>query len=243
VPVYHAITETDIAILFGIAGRQDDTPTFRYYEVAGGGHLTVHADVEIIPAGLVGPDPVFLEDLCQFPLNTTADGPVFFSYTLNAMWQNMLGQVRMGHTPPAGVLMDVDLNTGEVQRDVYGNGLGGVRLPVMEVPTATYTPGNQADPGLPPFLQGIGNLACFLASSVTPFDQTTLDTLYPTHGRYVNQVARATNALQQQGLLLPKDAQKIRDAAVHSTIGCGLGFELAFLLPPILWLRRARKRA
>jgi hypothetical protein len=240
VPVYHAITETDIEILFGIFGRQADTPTFRYYEVAGGGHLTVHLDVEIIPAGLIGPTPVFLADLCENPLNTTADGPVFFSYTVNAMWENMEDQVRGGSVPPPGVLMDVD--NGTVQRDAFGNGLGGVRLPTMEVPTATYTPGNQADPNLPGFLQQLGNLACFLASSVTRFDQATLDTLYPDHGSYVNAVNQATNALQMQGLLLPKDAQKIRIRASHSLIGCGIGFELVFLLPPLMWWRGRQSR-
>jgi hypothetical protein len=213
VPVYHAITETDIEILFGIVARQPDTPTFRYYEVAGGGHLTVHVDVELVPAGVLGPAPIFLEDLCENPLNTTADGPVFASYVFNALWENMEEQVRKGRVPPAGVQMDVV--NGVVQRDAFGNGLGGVRLPAMQAPTAAYTPGNQADPNLPPVLQAIGNLACFLASSVTPFDEATLDDLYPNHGAYVRQVVHATNALQMQGLLLPKDAQKIRDAAVH----------------------------
>jgi hypothetical protein len=213
VPVYHAITETDIEILFGIVARQPDTPTFRYYEVAGGGHLTVHVDVELVPAGVLGPAPIFLEDLCENPLNTTADGPVFASYVFNALWENMEEQVRKGRVPPAGVQMDVV--NGVVQRDAFGNGLGGVRLPAMQAPTAAYTPGNQADPNLPPVLQAIGNLACFLASSVTPFDEATLDDLYPNHGAYVRQVVYATNALQMQGLLLPKDAQKIRDAAVH----------------------------
>ncbi|MBW2289981.1 MAG: hypothetical protein JRG80_17985 [Deltaproteobacteria bacterium] len=241
VPVYHAITETDIEILFGIVARQDDTPTFRYYEVAGGSHLTIHKGVEIIPAGVFGPDPIFLEDLCLNPLNTTADGPIFFSYILNAMWDAMEQQVRHGRIPPAGLRMDTDPITGAVQRDVFGNGTGGVRLPSMDVPTATYTPGNVADPTLPGFLQGIGNLACFLASSVTPFDQATLDELYPTHGSYVNQVVRAANGLNRQDLLLPKDSQKVIAAALMSPIFCGLGFELVLILPPLMWLRARRR--
>jgi len=241
VPVVHANTETDLEVLFGTVGRQADTPTFRYYEVAGGGHLTVHEDVEIVPAGLLGPDPILLDDLCLFPLNTTADGPVFVSYVLNALWENLEQQVKHGDAPPAGLLMDVV--NGVVQRDGFGNGLGGVQLPSITTPTATYTPGNVADPSLPPFLQQIGNLACFLASSVVPFDQATLDGLYPNHGTYVSSVVHDVRDLKRDGFLLQRDATKITTAAALSTIGCGIGFELVLLLPPIMWChRRARRR-
>lgn len=243
VPVYHANTETVIANLFGTVGRQNDTSTFRYYEVAGGGHLTVHEDVEIIPAGILGPDPLFLEDLCQFPLNTTADGPVFFSYVLNALWNNLERQVRWGIAPPEGVQMEVNPVTQEVLRDVFGNGLGGVRLPSMEVPVATYTPGNVADPSLPAFLRAIGNLACFTGSSVIPFDHETLHDLYPTHEGYVNQVRQAAKSLMGERFLLREEAQTLIGAANLSAIGCGIGFELALLLPPLLWLRQRRRRS
>ena len=147
-------------------------------------------------------------------------------------------QVQDGSPPPPGAVMDVV--QGVIQRDAFGNGLGGVRLPAMDVPTATYTPGNQADPNLPPFLQNIGNLACFLASSVTPFDDATLDALYPNHGMYTSQVAMAANALRDQGLLLNENRSTIVTTAANSTIGCGIGFELVFVLPPIMWLRRRR---
>lgn len=242
VPVYHVNSETDLDVLFGIAGRQPDTPTFRYYEVAGAGHLTVHEDVELVPAGLLGPDPIFLEDLCQFEINSTADGPVFLSYVFNALWEAMEDQVRHGRVPPDGVLMDWDPVLAEVRRDAFGNGLGGVRLPAMEVPVATYVPGNQADPSLPALLRSIGNLACRLSSSVVPFDEQTLDELYPNHGSYVSQVARAANGLRRQGLLLPKDALQIQRAAARSGIGCGIGFELALVLPPIMAWRAHRRR-
>ena len=236
VPVYQTITETDLT-LFGFGGRQPDTATFRYWEIAGGAHNTVHLGVEVVPAGLLGPDPILLEDFCANPINSTADGPVFASHVLNALWERMREQVTRGLSPPPGVLMDAS-PPATIARDAFGNALGGIRVPAMEVATATYAPNNLANPALPGFLIPLANLACRLSGSVFPFDDATLDELYPDHGSYVSRVNRAANALEREGFLLPQDAQSIRTAAAQSAIGCGIGFELALVLPPLLWLRR-----
>ena len=47
--------------------------TFRYYEVAGGAHLSTHNSIELIPVGILGPDPLLLEDLIQNELNSTTE--------------------------------------------------------------------------------------------------------------------------------------------------------------------------
>jgi hypothetical protein len=235
VPVVQALGETDVAALFGIAGRQADTENFRYYEMAGVAHLTIHEGVDIIP-------PLTLEDLCQNPVNSSADGPVVGSYLYNAMWDNLEQQVQRGVAPPPSRVMDVDAN-GVIQRDPYMNALGGVRVPIMDVPTGTYfPPTNQADPNLPGFLQFLGNLACFLGGSTTPFDADTLKELYPNHGTYVSQVAHAANNLRRDRFLLQEDRQIIVTAASRSTIGCGMGFEIALVLPPLMWWRARRRR-
>jgi len=131
----------------------------------------------------------------------------------NALWERMQEQSVKGTPPPAGVLMDVDTSDGSIQLDDFGNGLAGVRLPSMDVPTATYKSGNVADPSLPGFLQGLGNLACFLAGSVTPFDESTLHMLYPSDSKYESQVVQAVKSLKSQGLLLQSDAVKIKELA------------------------------
>jgi hypothetical protein len=217
VPVYQVVTEMDIEVLFGTIGRQDDTPTFRCDEVAGGAHLSTHEDIEIIPGEVFGPNPIYLEQLCENPINSTADGPVFVSYVFNALWERMNEQTSDGTSPPAGILMDV-VAANVVDRDELGNGLGGVRLPSLEVPTNTYTSGNSAAPNLPDQLKGIGALACFLAGSVTPFDEATLDMLYPNRGKYRSQISHAVKSLKSQGLLLQSDAVKIKKMA-QSGIG------------------------
>jgi hypothetical protein len=222
VPVYQVITQTDFEALgFNVFGRQADTPTYRYYEVAGGSHNTVHIGVELIPAGVLGPFPILLEDLCRNELNTTADGPVFVSYVLNALWERMEAQVRFGKVPPAGVQMD-DV-AGVLVRDDLGNVTGGVRLPSMEAPRATYASANEADPNLPPQLQAIGGLACRLSGSVFPFDDETLDELYPRSRSYFRDVFRSVRKLKKQGLLLGPDALRITLEALWNPVGGGRG--------------------
>lgn len=220
VPVYQLVTQTDFETLgFNVFGRQEDTPTYRYYEVAGGAHSTVHKDIELIPAGVFGPDPVLLEELCANQINTTADGPVFVHNVINALWKAMERQDRSGVRPPAGLVMDEV--AGVLQRDEFDNVTGGVRLPSLEAPTATYASSNFADPTLPPQLQGIGNLACRLSGSVFPFEEEQLDSLYPRRFSYFVDVVKSVFQLRKQRLLLPRDGLELILDALRSGIGGG----------------------
>ena len=129
---------------------------------------------------------------------------------------------------------------GEVLRDSFGNGLGGVRLPALDAPTATYTPGNSADPQLPPFLQGIAQLSCRLASSVQPFDGETLGALYKNKGRYLRKVKRSARRLAKKGFLLREDRDALLDDAIISVTGCDLDVGTFAVLDPALWNRTSR---
>jgi len=222
VPVYQLITQTDFEGLgFNVFGRQADTPTYRYYEVAGGSHNTVHVGIELVPAGVFGPTPVLIENLCRNELNTTADGPVFVSYVLNALWERMEKQARFGRKPPAGILMDD--TAGVLSRDAAGNVTGGVRLPSMDAPLATYTSTNEVDPNLPLQLQAVGGLACRLSGSVLRFDDETVDALYPARWSYFRSVLRSAFRLKRQGLLLPRDSYTILIEALRNPAGGGRG--------------------
>ena len=224
VPVIRAQTETDV-FLGARFTRQTDTPTFRYYELAGTAHLHVHEDIEVIPAGVLFPSspPITLENLCLNEMNTLADGPVFGKYIYNAMWKNLEREVIDGVSMPAGDLIELEVFTPfEVARDAAGNAKGGIRTPDMNVATGSHVPPiNFAKPAcaFPPFppdcnpIGGLGNLACFLAGSTTPFGQTTLDFLYPTHQDYVDAVDADADRLTDEGFLLNRDAKEIVDRA------------------------------
>ena len=60
----------------------------------------------------------------------------------------------------------------------FGNVIGGLRSPYVDVPTSTW------------FGSSTGASFCFIAGHEVPFDQATLDELYPTHGAYVRAVIR-----------------------------------------------------
>ncbi len=245
VPVYRAMTETDVARSGGTT-RQFDDDRFRYYEIAGAAHTHVHDGVEILPASPLGP-ALLLEDFCTEPLNTMADGPVFGSHVYNAMWDNLRHEVRTGEDSPVG--RDIETEGTVVVRDADGNAEGGIRPTAMQVPTGSYGPINFADPTLPPLLNAVGSLFCGLSGTSAPFSSALLDERYPTHAGYVAQVRAATEELMDDGFLLEEDAAILVATAETSSIGadlgrlrCGIGFEIAFALLPIAaW--RARRRA
>ena len=102
---------------------------------------------------------------------------------------------------------------------MQGTGSGGVRRPPLGPPAVPYPPPKAADPGRPPALLAIGILACRLSGSVVPFDQGTLDALYPNRLSYLVKVRAGVDALLRQGLLLPEDAAAVMSDAARSSAG------------------------
>ena len=128
----------------------------------------------------------------------------------------MQEQALHGHAPPAGVVMDTA--AGALVRDTLGNVTGGVRLPSMEAPIATYVSTASVNPFLPPALQGIGTLACRLSGAVVPFDDATIDALYPERGEYIGAVIESALDLKAKGLLLQRDALTLIIKALRSDV-------------------------
>ncbi len=115
----------------------------------------------------------------------------------------------------------------QIVRDADGNAVDGIRVPDMNVPTGSYNPPtNEAKPacGFPPFppncnpIGPLGNLACFLAGSTTPFDQATLDARYSSNADYVAQVTADADRLRDEDFLLNRDRKEIIDRAEAADI-------------------------
>jgi hypothetical protein len=124
---------------------------------------------------------------------------------MNAALTNIDRWVREGKPAPRAGRVEVR-NGGTPQAafvfDEFGNAVGGVRSPYLDVPTATYqakTPGQAV----------CGNLL-----NVKPFDWARLEKLYGSHEAYAAKIGRAVDQLVQQGWLTRADGDRIKRGAV-----------------------------
>lgn len=138
-----------------------------------------------------------------------------FRYALEAALEGLHHWLQGGPAlprPPRALFVD-----GVLQRDEYGNALGGLRLPPVDVPVATYS----AD-------------GCPLFGSTTPLRPDQLLALYPDHGDYVAKIerdrhgrrrsdhdARGWCAAAPQGTAVAHPALEAVDAVRHRGAGHG----------------------
>jgi hypothetical protein len=74
--------------------------------------------------------------------------------------------------------------------------MDGIRFPVVEVPVASFGPGQYA-------------LSGDCTDQIKPFSRRTLRQLYPTRAVYLTEYRRATKALLEDGFVLPRDARRL----------------------------------
>jgi hypothetical protein len=194
VPILVILAEADVD---GNAGaRSDDGEFYRHWETAG----TAHTD-----AYLLASEPVFDEmtfPTCPNPLNRANQWLV-----INAGMRALTHWAAGGEPPPIAPRIDYDEATDTFERDKYDNATGGIRLPDLEAPTATFS--GSADGG---------GFCRFFGTTMT-FDDGTIETLYPTHDEYVTAYIEATHALTKTGFATTEDEQTLIAAVEKTTIG------------------------
>ena len=125
--------------------------------------------------------------------------------------------VKDGVAPPQPASIQTDASQSDpIVRDRYGIAKGGIRLPEVEVPTATLDGrvNEVAKPTSPPTQN-----FCSLFGTTTMFDAATLKSLYPTHDAFVSKFAKAVDGITKQGFWLAPEAAEAKEAARRSSIG------------------------
>ncbi len=198
-------TENDLVALGAAGSRQDDSDQLRRWEIAGASHVSY----ELNQARL----PLLVRDGLPLPNTTTcvkqpAMSHIPTSHALKAVYGHLVAWITKDTPPPTAPLIELtSVSPPVVMRNELGNALGGIQLSQLAVPLATNTGVNS------------GTGFCYLYGSYTPFDQATLDYLYPNHGSYVSKVAHSDNYNLAQGYILEFDANADKEEAAHSSIG------------------------
>jgi hypothetical protein len=143
--------------------------------------------------------------VCDNPIN---DGPQYL--VLRAAIHHLNEWARGGEPPPEAPRIEIAAPgfPPAIARDEFGNALGGIRTPLLDVPTATHSGGVNT-----------GSPFCFLFGSSIPFDAATLKSLYRNHGKYVSAFAKSTQSTVKAGFILPADGKAIKTEAAQSEIG------------------------
>ena len=211
VPIFKTLFEWDTQT--GEASvRQPDSSVFHRWEVAGTAHVDHHLRLSR--------EPLELRDLAgvssEANLAPTCTVPSIGSqvpnhYVVDAAIDQFVRWVQKGKRPTTSPLFEIASfgtnGSALIARDSFGMAKGGIRLSQIEVPTA-------ANVG-----QNTGAGACPRWGYHLPFDIPTLDSLYPSHKRYLDAVERVTGDNLKNGFLLPEDAQQTILDALATSVG------------------------
>jgi hypothetical protein len=203
VPVMRIMSQSDF--LSGIDARRPDSDDpqdrFRNYEIAGSAHATPDeltlgpAPADITKAGVSVP-PM---DCNEGPRSRFPNSLAF-----NAAFRNLDQWVRKGTAPPRAEPIRVE--NGQAVLDEFGNVIGGIRSPYVDVPAAQWTG------------TSTGASFCFIAGHEKRFDAARLKELYPTHAAYVRAIRRNVSELVADRFLTREDGAKVVREASDAAI-------------------------
>ena len=206
IPVFKVQSETEASFAAaGLASLQADSDIHRLWQVAGSAHadrafldgVVANASRDSIPTTPPG--------LCTAP-----EGSEVRLYHVASRAHDLLVRwVKTGTPPPTAPRIQTVSPTPPttIARDALGLALGGIQHPDIAAPTALNTGQN----GGPAF--------CVLFGSHVPFDEATLDELYPRRNDYVTEVLFSALDNLVRGYIGIRDAVVVVTEALQSDVG------------------------
>jgi hypothetical protein len=219
IPVLHLLSDFE---------AQDDgvdpaavDPNYRLWEIAGASHSDFFIGYQSVfghgPRVLTGADK---QTAAQFDDLMTAAGnygevihPLLATCTLagatlpmhyadSAAIHQLNAWVATGTAPPNGPRFA--FANGTLAADQYGNTLGGIRMPPIDVPVARYV-----------------STVCQLGGITLPFTDSEIQGLYKTHAAYYALMKTRTDQAVADGWLLPPDAVDLMHRACAASVRFG----------------------
>jgi Alpha/beta hydrolase domain len=213
VPVIRINTQSDFDSFGALKNRAPSSDAaigrFRHYEVAGAAHVWTERPqpneakpYQGTPVAPAQGQPRIDAPACMsaFPQGFKPND-VPLNLVMTQAFQNLSVWVEHGTSPPPSALIDTDA-AGKTLLDGHGNALGGLRLPEVEVPIATF---------------GVGSGdVCFLFGYRMPFELAKRKQLYGSKDAYVAKVTVVANQLAERRLIQAQGAAELAQRAAQS---------------------------
>lgn len=191
VPVFYINTEYETKTVKFSA--QPDTERVRVWSVAGSPHLSRGPRYQDLYVSLRDgiSQPEFIDRYVQ----------VSYIAVMDAALVHLNRWIDEKIAPPIFPQIESD-ETGRVIRDEFGNAKGGIRLPELEVPIATYISEMGMTVQKPQTDMGINiPMPCY-GGYQFDFSREKLAQLYKDHDEYVSKVTAAAQKAYKQGIIL-----------------------------------------
>lgn len=167
-----------------------DSRWFRYWEVAGAPHLP--GPLNRTKEALFARDGITGNPLA----GSDSPSEVSWTPTATAAYAAILRWIRTSEPAPTMPRMEVLLGSDPaIVRDEFGNARGGIRLPELEVPVASYTGAMPPGPGS-------------ISGTMNRFSDDRVKSLYPRQDDYVSKVGIAAARAERQGAILAARKQE-----------------------------------
>lgn len=174
--------------------RQPDTDRFRFWEIAGASHDPAPSLRRL--------QALLKRDQTKFQITEIKGSEVEWGPTADIAFLHMHRWLSAGTLPPRQPLIDVTENA-RISLDAFGNATGGIRLPEVEVPVATYSFKPELD----------------LEGRTVPFASQRLAELYPDAASYARKVDAAAARAEAAGVIPPWRRQEYADTAANGMAG------------------------
>lgn len=182
------------------AGIQPEGPNIRVWTPAGASHTTGPYMERVGKANVRDYGSVTVSGLCAADYANTFP----LQYVMGAAFHDLKRWVDGGARAPdfPQIPLTGEGKDRDVARDEFGNPVGGVRTPWVDVPVAHYEWKGEC-------LGGAGR--------TYPFDAAKLKALYGTPADYVAKFSQSAEQAVQRGVLLPDDEKAAIAQAKHVT--------------------------
>lgn len=176
--------------------RQPDTSLFRSWEIAGASHAPDEQSRFLRNKT----DRDGITDAAKRTYEEYPPNEINWLYTLDAAYLRVHEWITDGTAPQSFEPIAIENNAYVL--DAYGNVLGGVRLPEMEIPTARYI----ARPEQPQ------------AGYTIRFSEEELTSLYPNHEAYITKITEAAAEAENAGVILPYRTEEYINMAKTASV-------------------------